>query len=76
MELAKEVYRVTSQGEFSRDHPLRTQLRKASISVISNIAEGFERDGDREFSKLKGNKFANLESLTRDKGLNTTPSLP
>ncbi len=48
-ELTRQVYRVSSAGRFSRDYPLRDQIRRAAISVMSNIAEGFERDGDREF---------------------------
>ena len=48
-ELVKEVYRVTSSGNFSRDFGLRDQVRRAAVSVISNIAEGFERHGNKEF---------------------------
>jgi len=48
-ELTQEVYRVTGNGEFSRDFGLTNQIRKASVSVMSNIAEGFERDGNKEF---------------------------
>lgn len=48
-ELTREIYRVSSEGRFSRDFALRDQIRKASISVMANIAEGFERDGRREF---------------------------
>ena len=47
--LTREIYRVTGAREFARDYPLRDQIRRACISIISNIAEGFERDGDREF---------------------------
>lgn len=47
--LANRIYDVTSKSDFSRDYGLRDQIRRASISVVSNIAEGFERDGDREF---------------------------
>ena len=50
--LAKEVYVVTSTGQLGRDFALRDQLRRASISVVSNIAEGFERDGNREFEQF------------------------
>ena len=48
-ELTREVYRVTSVGEFSRDFGLKNQIQKASVSIMSNVAEGFERDGNREF---------------------------
>ncbi len=47
--LANRIYDVTSEAGFSRDFALRDQIRRASISVVSNIAEGYERDGDREF---------------------------
>ncbi len=48
-ELTNYIYDITSSGAFSRDLALRTQIRRASISIISNIAEGFERGGNREF---------------------------
>ena len=48
-ELTRDVYRITQADEFSRDFGLKNQIRKASVSVMSNIAEGFERDGNREF---------------------------
>ena len=48
-ELTREIYRVTSADKFSRDFGLGDQLRRASVSIMSNIAEGFERDGNREF---------------------------
>ena len=47
--LANAIYNASSVGNFARDFALRDQIRKASISVVSNIAEGFERDGDKEF---------------------------
>jgi four helix bundle protein len=48
-ELTREVYRITSVDRFSRDFGLKDQIRKASVSIMSNVAEGFERDGNREF---------------------------
>jgi four helix bundle protein len=47
--LASEVYALTSRPPLSTDFGLRDQLRRAAVSVTSNIAEGFERRGDREF---------------------------
>ncbi len=50
--LMKSIYEVTSRNEFARDFPLRDQIRKAAISALSNIAEGFERGGDKEFRQF------------------------
>ena len=43
------VYRITNSGKFSRDFGLRDQMRRASVSIISNIAEGFENQSDQTF---------------------------
>ncbi len=48
-ELTRKVYAVSNQGAFTKDFGLRDQIRRASVSIMSNIAEGFERDGNREF---------------------------
>ncbi len=48
-QITVEVYKITNQGDFARDFGLRDQLRRAVVSITSNIAEGFERDGNREF---------------------------
>lgn len=48
-ELTREVYRVSKNDLFARDYGLRDQIRRASVSIMSNIAEGFERDGNKEF---------------------------
>ena len=47
--LTREVYQLTKDAKFSRDFALRDQIRRAAISVMSNIAEGFERGGNQEF---------------------------
>jgi four helix bundle protein len=48
MNLAVEIYRLSTTGPLSKDFPLRDQLRRAAISVPSNIAEGDERDTDKD----------------------------
>jgi four helix bundle protein len=53
-ELVRNIYRVTAAGSFARDHGLRDQIRRAALSVISNIAEGFERRGEKEFAHFLG----------------------
>jgi four helix bundle protein len=50
--LVGQIYRVTSNGRFSKDYALRDQIRRASISIMLNIAEGFGRRTDREFSQF------------------------
>ena len=47
--VTKKIYELSSGGDFSRDYGLKDQIRRSSVSVMSNIAEGFERDGNKEF---------------------------
>ena len=47
--LTQQVYRATEDSRFSKDFGLRNQIRRAAVSVMSNIAEGFERGGNQEF---------------------------
>ncbi len=48
-ELTRVIYELTQGGAFARDFGLRDQIRRAAVSVMSNIAEGFERGSDTEF---------------------------
>lgn len=47
--LARMIYDASGKGAFGRDFGLRDQIRRAAVSVMSNIAEGFGRGGAREF---------------------------
>ena len=51
-ELVKQIYALTRKGPFSKDYGLKDQIQRAAVSVCSNIAEGFERRGNREFVKF------------------------
>lgn len=48
-ELTKAIYALSNDGQFARDFGLRDQVRRASVSIMSNIAEGFGRGGNKEF---------------------------
>ena len=48
-ELRKTIYQISSELPFWRDFEMRNQIRSAALSVMSNIAEGFERNGIPEF---------------------------
>lgn len=48
-ELTAKIYQTTSEGNFAGDFGLRNQIRRASVSMMSNIAEGFERYNPNEF---------------------------
>jgi four helix bundle protein len=50
--LAVNIYKVTNQKPFEKDWSLKDQIRKAVISIPSNIAEGFERESFAEFKRF------------------------
>jgi four helix bundle protein len=49
LELSDLIYEYSNKDKFSKDFGLRDQMRRASVSVVSNIAEGFEREGNNQF---------------------------
>jgi four helix bundle protein len=49
MDLCTEVYKITNSDTFSRDFGLKDQIRRASVSIPSNISEGYERDSKNQF---------------------------
>ena len=48
--VAERVYVVTNGGDFAKDWGLRDQIRRASVSIMANIAEGFGRRSDKDFA--------------------------
>ncbi len=47
--LTSKIYRMTRAGEFSKDFGLKDQIRRAAVSIVSNIAEGFDRKSSNQF---------------------------
>jgi four helix bundle protein len=50
--LTSEIYKVTNQGKFGGDFGLKDQIRRAAVSSMSNLAEGFERGRPTEFHQF------------------------
>ena len=50
--LTSRIYKTTNEGTFARDYSLKDQIRRAAVSTMSNIAEGFERGGAAEFHRF------------------------
>ena len=48
-QLAIRIYKITANTQFSKDFGLRDQVRKAAVSVASNIAEGYEKNSNKDF---------------------------
>ena len=56
-ELTREICALTRQEAFSKDFGLRYQIQRASVSVMANIAEGFDGRSTREFIRFLGYAF-------------------
>ena len=50
--LASEIYAVTGSGPFARDRDLQSQMRRAAVSIVSNVADGFERNTKADFARF------------------------
>ncbi|NOR76846.1 MAG: four helix bundle protein [Methanophagales archaeon] len=55
-EMAQQVYSVTCSGDFARDFGLRDQVQRAAVSIMANIAEGFDGGSNKEFIRILNNK--------------------
>lgn len=68
IELVKQVYLVTESGKLSKDFGSRDQLRRAAVSIPTNIGEGFERASRKEyllFLNIAKGSAGELRSLLR-----------
>ncbi len=52
--LVKMIYTLTNSGTFAKDFGLRDQIQRAAVSVMTNIAEGFDCDSKVEFARFLG----------------------
>ncbi len=50
--LTKDIYLVSRSGSFAKDFGLAGQIQRASVSIMSNIAEGFERTSTKDFLRF------------------------
>ncbi len=50
--LTKKIYEITWKGDFVKDYDLRSQIRRSSVSIMANIAEGQGRRSDKEFANF------------------------
>ena len=50
--VTSDIYRLTNSSRFMGDVGLRSQMQRAAVSIVSNIAEGFERRSNKEFSQF------------------------
>ncbi len=57
-ELTRMIYSLTDQGQFAKDFGLRNQIQRATVSVMSNIAEGFESRTQAQFLEYLGHSKA------------------
>ncbi|MCO6449750.1 MAG: four helix bundle protein [Caldilineales bacterium] len=61
--LTRQIYEVSNQGAFARDYGLRDQMRRAAVSILSNIAEGFESRTQPQFISYLGMAKASAGEL-------------
>ena len=67
-DLAVLIYKITSEGKIAKDFSLRDQMRRSAVSIPSNIAEGDERDTDKEsvrFFYISKGSLAELRTQIR-----------
>ena len=64
--LIRGIYRLTKDSKFSKDFALRDQIQRAAVSIMSNIAEGFERGGNQELFSFSTSPKHRAEKFGRN----------
>jgi len=62
-ELVAEIYKITSKGNFQKDFGLKDQIQRAAVSIMANIAEGFEMNNNKDFLRYLGYSKASCGEL-------------
>ena len=60
--LTSQIYKATEEGKFAKDYGLKDQVRRAAVSSMSNLAEGFERGGFHRFLSISKGSCAELRT--------------
>jgi four helix bundle protein len=60
--LTSETYKCTRTIAFAQDYGLKDQIQRASVAAMTNVAEGFERGGDKEFSQFLSSSCREVKS--------------
>ena len=62
-ELVNSIYSITITGNFTKDFSLKDQIRRASVSVMANISEGFARRSSKEFAQFHNIAHASVAEV-------------
>ena len=62
-QLASEVYALARDSELGRDFGLRDQIQRAAVSIMANIAEGFDARSSQEFTRFLGYAYRSTSEL-------------
>ena len=61
--LAREIYEITRTRDFGHDFALAGQMQRAAVSIMANLAEGFDREGSTEFHRFVSISRASCSEL-------------
>jgi four helix bundle protein len=61
--IARDIYEITRTRDFGHDFALAGQMQRAAVSIMSNLAEGFDREGATEFHRFVSISRASCSEL-------------